>query len=253
VSIKNLQENWQKMAVQDPLWAVLAWDEKKNNKWNELDFFNTGAGEIKSVMEYIQSLGINLDKKSALDFGCGVGRLTQPLSKYFEQVTGVDIAPAMIEKAKKLNSSANCNFILNTAPNLEIFSDNIFSFVYSRLTLQHIKPVYAKKYIKEFIRILKPGGLVIFVQPYKIPFRLNYLGKVSTKEILRIILPVPVQNLIRNVYGLLSNTPVMELHSMNKKTVENLLKQEKIEIINIDEYGDLGPAWQCFRYCVRKL
>ena len=40
-----------------------------------------------------------------------------------------------------------------------------FDFVYSSLVLQHMKPEYSQNYIKEFLRILAPGGLVYFQLP----------------------------------------------------------------------------------------
>lgn len=53
--------------------------------------------------------------KKALDFGCGMGRLTQALTKYFEEVYGIDIAPSMIKLTEKYNRYDNkCKFFLNT-------------------------------------------------------------------------------------------------------------------------------------------
>ncbi len=39
----------------------------------------------------------------ALDFGCGVGRLTQALADYFNEVAGVDVSPTMVNKALEYN------------------------------------------------------------------------------------------------------------------------------------------------------
>ena len=42
-------------------------------------------------MNHIEEFGITISHKKALDFGCGVGRLTQELACNFEEVYGVDI------------------------------------------------------------------------------------------------------------------------------------------------------------------
>src|SRR6185436_3396874 len=38
-------------------------------------------------------------------------------------------------------------------------------FIYSRLVLQHMEARYAKAYIAEFMRILAPGGALVFQLP----------------------------------------------------------------------------------------
>src|SRR5689334_2867498 len=50
--------------------------------------------------------GIFLEKDaSALEIGCGVGRLLVPLSLRVASVAGVDISPTMIEKSKDYTAS----------------------------------------------------------------------------------------------------------------------------------------------------
>jgi len=70
------------------------------------EFFESGLKEINAVMRYVESLGIDVSRRRALDFGCGVGRLTQAIANYFEEVYGVDIALSMIEQATKCNLMA---------------------------------------------------------------------------------------------------------------------------------------------------
>jgi ubiquinone/menaquinone biosynthesis C-methylase UbiE len=69
-------------------------------------------------------LGHPMQRESALDFGCGVGRLTRALSRYFNQSYGIDISASMIKKAQELNQSyPNCQFIFNDKADLRFFSD----------------------------------------------------------------------------------------------------------------------------------
>ena len=51
---------------------------------------------------------------------------------------------------------------LNTRPDLSLFPGGQYDFVYSSLTLQHMKPRYSRRYIGEFVRVLAPGGLLVF-------------------------------------------------------------------------------------------
>ena len=165
MDLKQLKENWDLLGKADPLYAILTAAEKRG-KWNLQEFFQTGQHEIASLMHSIDSQGISLKREKALDFGCGVGRLTQALCSYFESCCGVDIAPSMIELARRYNRYGNkCRYLLNDSDDLRLFHDNTFDFVCSRLVLQHMSPDYSKNYIREFLRVLQPHGLIVFQLP----------------------------------------------------------------------------------------
>lgn len=107
-----------------------------------------------------------MGRQSALDFGCGVGRLTQALCEHFFSCQGVDIAPSMIEQANRLNQHGHrCRYAVNDADNLGQFDDRSFDFVYSNIVLQHIRPDYTINYIKEFARVLANDGVCVFQVP----------------------------------------------------------------------------------------
>jgi SAM-dependent methyltransferase len=163
-SLKKLQQNWEELAQADPLWAICSDPTKRGRKWDEREFFTTGEKEISTVLAYATTLELDLEYAApALDFGCGVGRLTRALAARFREVCGVDISRAMIGKARELNQHVpNCRFLLNEADNLSLFADSHFAFIYSSIVLQHVAPRLAQKYVTEFIRVLKPGGVVLF-------------------------------------------------------------------------------------------
>jgi len=166
MSLKTTQKVWDELGKKDPLWAVLSWDEKIDNKWDRDEFFAIGKQEIIELFDYLSNLKISINKNKVLDFGCGVGRLSQSLSKYFNEVNGVDISQSMIDKANEFNQYKNkCKYYLNKKDDLSIFADDSFDFIYSNITLQHIEPVCVKKYIKEFVRILNKGGIAVFQMP----------------------------------------------------------------------------------------
>ncbi|MBI1748412.1 MAG: class I SAM-dependent methyltransferase [Acidobacteria bacterium] len=166
MKIQELQRHWNALGKIDPLWAILTDPQRKNGKWNLKDFFSTGDEEIANAVAYIESLGFPLKRRTALDFGCGVGRLTQALSNYFENCSGIDISPSMIDLAQKFDrSSGRCRYFLNTEDNLKIIADNSCDFVYSNIVLQHMEPRYMIRYIKEFFRVCSPGGLLLFQVP----------------------------------------------------------------------------------------
>jgi ubiquinone/menaquinone biosynthesis C-methylase UbiE len=163
MNLDEWQKNWNALGEDDPLWVVLTDPAKKGGRWEPAEFFNEGTREIESVLSDIARLGHRLQRGRALDFGCGVGRLSQALSAHFEAVHGVDISPSMLRHANRFNRfPGKCAYHLNSEDDLRLFPENHFDFVYSSITLQHIEPRFAKGYIRDFIRVVKPGGLVVF-------------------------------------------------------------------------------------------
>ena len=166
MELKELRRNWNAFGETDPLGAILTVPSKMGSRWDEGEFFQKGIDEIAEVMDYVATIRPELRRGEALDFGCGVGRLTQALALHFERCCGVDIAPSMNELANRYNKHGRrCRYFLNEVDDLRLFEDGRFDFIYSNIVLQHMNPEYATRYIREFIRILAPGGLIVFQLP----------------------------------------------------------------------------------------
>jgi ubiquinone/menaquinone biosynthesis C-methylase UbiE len=162
-NLRDIKTNWDEFAKTDPLWSILPFPEKKGNRWTIEELFAHGVREIRSVMDFLAEIAASCGRNRALDFGCGVGRLTQALAAYFREAVGVDISEVMIRLAQEHNPRPDqCRYLVNDKPDLEIFSAGYFDFVYSNIVFQHIPPDLTFGYIREFIRILKPGGLIVF-------------------------------------------------------------------------------------------
>jgi SAM-dependent methyltransferase len=162
----RLGQDWTRLGYQDPLWAVCVDPAKRGGRWDLEDFLATGRAEITDAMARLAHLGLCVSRRDALDFGCGVGRLTSALTEHFGSVTGVDVAPSMIDHARRLHSAnAKCTFILNDQPDLRRFTDGSFDLVYSSLVLQHMSPALASAYLSEFVRIVRPGGAIVLLVP----------------------------------------------------------------------------------------
>jgi 2-polyprenyl-3-methyl-5-hydroxy-6-metoxy-1,4-benzoquinol methylase len=128
--------NWNKLGQDDPLWAISSQADKKDGKWALDDFFAEGTGTLQFVFDEMKARGVEPRTGRALDFGCGVGRLTQALAARFSRVDGVDFADTMIENANRLNRfSSRCKYHLNHKPDLSLFRDQPFDFVFTLITL----------------------------------------------------------------------------------------------------------------------
>ncbi len=159
--LQSLGQTWNSLGQSNPMWAILTKSDGK--EWDPAEFFRSGEKEIAAELSWVQSLGIDMAMGRALDFGCGLGRLTQPLADHFQEAVGVDIAASMIEGARASNRrGARCEFVHNDHDDLAIFDDGAFDFTFSHLVLQHMPPTLAERYMTEFVRVLKPGGTGYF-------------------------------------------------------------------------------------------
>jgi SAM-dependent methyltransferase len=166
MELSRLKQNWETLAQWDPLWAILSVPEMKGQKWDPATFFEIGEVEIKGLLAQIADAGFPLRRGTALDFGCGVGRLTQALCGHFERGYGVDISPTMLAEAARYNRfGPACTYVQNDSPDLRCFPSHTFDLIYTNYVLQHMPPAASKRYIAEFIRVLSPGGLAIFQLP----------------------------------------------------------------------------------------
>jgi ubiquinone/menaquinone biosynthesis C-methylase UbiE len=178
MKVHDQERDWNELAELDPYWAILTAPGTRFGAWDSDAFFATGATEIDGVMHRTAQLGHPQGRARALDFGCGLGRLTRPLAGHFDECVGVDISEGMVEQARRLNADVpGASFVVNAAGDLRRFDDQSFDLVYSVIVLQHVPDRDAiASYIAEFCRVLRPGGLAIFQLPSHIPkvFRLQW-------------------------------------------------------------------------------
>ncbi|MBU1230669.1 MAG: methyltransferase domain-containing protein [Proteobacteria bacterium] len=164
--LKGLKRSWNTYGKEDPLWAIALSPEKKGNRWDEEEFFATGKDVARQMMHWCDTHGLPNTRGTFLDFGCGVGRLTQAFAEHFKKCIGIDIAPSMIRAAKQFNTfGPRVTYTLNEREDLSLFKDGTVDMIYTEHVLQHISPEVSKGYIAEMIRVLKPGGLLSFHIP----------------------------------------------------------------------------------------
>jgi SAM-dependent methyltransferase len=161
-SLDKLKNAWEGLAGRDALSAILTDDTKAGGKWDIAEFMATGDAEIETVLSHLAAIGHPPDfTGAALDFGCGVGRLTQAMARRFTSCVGVDISEQMIQQAESLNRYPHCRYVASSSPQLP-FEDASFAFLYSNIVLQHVPRSLAKNYLREFVRVLAPAGVLVF-------------------------------------------------------------------------------------------
>lgn len=238
MDLKDVARNWEAFAREDPLWAILTSPGKDGKRWSREEFFARGRDEIDGVMEQASALGSPGRRDRALDFGCGVGRLTQALCRHFARCDGVDISPTMIEQARAWNAHGErCAYHRNDRSDLALFPDASFDFIYSNIVLQHVAPRDAVRYVGELVRVLRPDGLLVFQLPerMRMPWRLFRPA-----------------SLLRTRLRSRGSRPVMEMHGVPSRRIGGAVAAAGGRILRRDEDGAAGPMWRSLRYWVTR-
>ncbi len=77
----------------------------------------------------------------------------------------------MLDTARELLADrGNCEFRVNQSDNLHWIADGSFDVVLSLLVLQHLDSTETiKAFLREFVRVLKPGGAIVIQLPSSVP------------------------------------------------------------------------------------
>jgi SAM-dependent methyltransferase len=160
----ELKAVWENLGRVDPLWAIMSVPEHRYGGWDLSDFMATGRESVRYLTELARSHGMSFDGR-VLDFGCGVGRMSNVLAEQGLEVVGVDIAASMVERAEELNSHRDrLRFVAYDGGELP-FPDNSFDAAVTLIVLQHCPPRVQVTALMQLQRVVRPGGLLIFQVP----------------------------------------------------------------------------------------
>lgn len=223
---ERLEKTWNQWATSDPLFAILSDPNKLGGKW-DLDEFMAHTPELDEALGMASERGIVHGRERALDFGCGVGRITQALANHFDNVVGVDISEAMIAQAALLNRHGErCRYVSGT---LQQFPDASFDFAFSVYVIQHVPRSMQREVLRDLVRVLKPDGLgmiQIALPPKGISRVRTQFGPRWLKELR-----------FRRRYG---SAPLIEMNPLSEQTVREMVAPGRVAA-RVGEWYFLQP------------
>lgn len=243
VNVNQLQRNWERFGEADPVWAVLTDGQDSREDRSSAEVFALGRADAGRWLARMAAIGGTATGERALDFGCGVGRLSQGLAPHYASVVGVDVSRPMLAAAEKHNADpGRVKFVHNTRDDLRLFEDASFDLVLTHIVLQHLPPPLAVRYLAEFMRILRPGGSLIFQIPTE---------RVQRKWRYALIKSLPwlVATYRRLRHG---PTPHMEMHAVSPRTIEATIAAGRGKVLAADPDFSAGPTFRSATYYVSK-
>lgn len=224
-------ENWDRLAAADAMWTVLSDSSKFGGKWDAEDFFATGATIVERINSF-EERGFHIPRGVAIDFGCGLGRVSRWLAKCFAQVVGVDISPKMLELARAYNAQLpSITYVLGNESNIPLATSSA-DFVFSVIALQHIPRILQELYLREFARLLKPGGYAYF----QLPSHPIYVKETS----------------FQTIFNTPSGPSAIEIHTFPRAAVEALLHGIDCDVLSVQDDESCGPGIKSFFYLARR-
>ena len=213
-SLSEIQAGWDQAAREDAMFNIVTFADKANGRWTPEEFFAHGRAEIDAAISRLADVNLKLTFGRALDFGCGVGRLTQSLAWYFRRVDGVDVSEEMIFRAKLLNKHPRRVEYWPSRKTLP-FREDTFDFVYTMITLQHMPKELQRGYVREFFRVLKPGGVAMFEIPEGEDYR--------------------------------HPNEWLSMYGVDRTEVESWIAADKAKLVDVEEIPE-PSQWKCYRY-----
>jgi SAM-dependent methyltransferase len=157
-----MRDDWDRRAREDAQYYVAFGRRKQSRE----EFFASAADVLRVLKGELRRFPPDTDftKLSALEIGCGPGRLMLPLSEVFGRIAGVDVSGEMIALAREnLSAASNAAARQNTGADLSEFANESIDFCYSYAVFQHIPDKEVVwSYLREACRVLKKGGLLKF-------------------------------------------------------------------------------------------
>jgi SAM-dependent methyltransferase len=136
-------------------------------------FLDSGEAYVEHLWHRCrESFGTGFSPARALDFGCGVGRVTLPLAKRTASVVAVDIAQSMLDEAHALltkHGVSNVDLVRGDDTLSTIAGP--FDLIHSSIVFQHIPVTRGLRLLERLIGLAGAGGTVIVHVLYHNPFR----------------------------------------------------------------------------------
>jgi SAM-dependent methyltransferase len=175
---KIMSRDWDARARKNAFHYIASW----RKDWDIESFIASGEEDLERlVAPFLARCGLPLSGKCILELGCGAGRMTAGFAKRFERVYAFDLSQEMLSRARHIHTEQrNILWLLSNGADLSCVASDSMDFVFSYLVLQHLPDqALALQYIREMLRVLRPGGVFLFQFNGGLEPTMNWRGRLA--------------------------------------------------------------------------
>jgi len=171
----------------------------------------------------------NVKRKKVLDAGCGSGIYSNLLAKKGAKVSGLELSKEMLDIAKDYCKYYKIDFKQGSIDNIP-YKNNSFDIILSSLVIHYLKN--PEKAFKEFNRVLKKNGTLVFSTHHPVFAAMHDLKKVRGKNIMSIEDYFKEKKYFWKLHG---NKTKIPSYTFNLKRLVDIVNQNGFIIERIEE------------------
>lgn len=155
-----MRQDWDDRARQNAFYYIASW----RSDWDLDSFLASGEEDYEKMVAAALSRCAIPAGGTMIEIGCGAGRMTGSFARRFARVYAVDLSPAMLGRARRIHAERkNVLWLRGNGADLSCLRTACADFVFSYLVLQHLpQEPFVITYIREMLRVLRPGGAFLF-------------------------------------------------------------------------------------------
>jgi SAM-dependent methyltransferase len=172
--LRRMRRDWDRRALENARHYVAT----GQREWSDEEFFQGGEKEVEEqILNDLPNICQGKDPRAmrVLEIGCGAGRMTRALARFFGEVYAVDISRHMVRQARlAVADFPGAHVFRNNGKDLSalrhrwwrpsgLAEPELFDFALSCLVFQHIPSrAVIESYLSEVNRLLQSGALFKF-------------------------------------------------------------------------------------------
>ncbi len=120
--------------------------------------------EKRTSKEIIEELLQPIEGANVVDVGCGDGQLTRMLTRRGAHVTGIEVSPRALARARAVKPVGDERYMQGLAEDLPIKSRSADIVIFLN-SFHHVDEQGQPRALKEAARVLKDGGILFISEP----------------------------------------------------------------------------------------
>jgi SAM-dependent methyltransferase len=231
--IAKTKATWSQLGAVKPHFSVLTDAQflPENLAGNLETFWQSGEGECERIDRTLEKYsGASAREMKAVEYGCGVGRVTMALARRFAHVDAYDVSGEHLGLAQQRASELGITNVAfhQCAPDIRKLEP--CDFLYSRIVFQHNPPPIIAHLIRMSLRALRPQGIAMFQVPvYRAGYRFVFSEWLAQP---------PASD--------------MEMHCFPQGKVFEIVAEEDCIALEVRDDGSSGLAYLSNSFTVRR-